>query len=92
VVNRFAALLDLGLRLITLGKIGINRAAGRGQVRPPAWHLAMDQKPPVAARVSGLSWEEAEDLLDWLEAHGIHSAQVAHVIGEGFSVWYGQES
>jgi len=40
---------------------------------------------PVRRR-SGLAKAVAEDLLDWLEAHG-RRCHVSYVDGEGFQVW-----
>jgi hypothetical protein len=37
-------------------------------------------------RASGLSKTEAEELLDCLEAHGVHGCQILHQPGEGFTV------
>jgi hypothetical protein len=41
--------------------------------------------PHNRMKVSGLTQREAEDLLDWLQAHG-QSGQVSFVPGEGFTV------
>ena len=44
--------------------------------------------PPPPARVCGLTKNEAEDLLDWLEATGRHRPTVRYILGEGFSVTF----
>src|SRR5947209_5846817 len=39
-----------------------------------------------SARRTGMTKAEAEDLLDWLEAHDRPAVQVSYKAGEGFSV------
>jgi hypothetical protein len=39
-------------------------------------------------RVWGLTKHEAEDLLDWLEGHGIAEREVLYTDGKGFCVSY----
>ena len=52
----------------------------RGQPRPIPL--------PATSRhcVTGLTKTQAEDLLDCLEAHGIHNCKIAYQEGQGFSV------
>jgi hypothetical protein len=45
-------------------------------------------KPITCIRVSGLTKTEAEELLDWLENHGIQGCQVSYVEEKGFTVWH----
>jgi hypothetical protein len=42
-------------------------------------------RPGTGFRMTGLSKTEAEDLLDWLEAHG-QTGHLSFVAGEGFTV------
>jgi hypothetical protein len=53
---------------------------------------ARDHRPVVrakgAGRVCGLTKGSAEDLLDWLEAHGRRGRVLIPVAGEGFTVEY----
>ena len=43
--------------------------------------------PTISTRcVTGLTKNEAEDLLDCLEAHGIQNCKIAYQEGQGFSV------
>ena len=48
--------------------------------------LAGTQQQPL--RVAGLNKSQAEDLLDWLEAHGLRDCHVAYTAGKGFTVSY----
>jgi hypothetical protein len=53
---------------------------------------ARDHRPSVkakgAGRELGLTKGRAEDLLDWLEAHGRRGQVLIPVAGEGFTVEY----
>lgn len=40
------------------------------------------------AEVRGLTKQEAEDLLDWLEANGYQHRELNYVTGKGFAVRY----
>src|SRR5712692_5891776 len=43
-------------------------------------------QPQRSIRVSGLNKEQAEDLLDWLEANGYRGYTIAYAAGRGFTV------
>ena len=38
--------------------------------------------------VTGLTKAQAEDLLDWLEAHACRNYHLSYVIGKGFTISY----
>ena len=51
---------------------------------------AVFRRPPCAAafkQADGLSKLQAEELLDCLEAHGIHDCQASYQPGQGFTVF-----
>jgi CheY-like chemotaxis protein len=47
---------------------------------------ALRDQAPGQETVSGLSKSQAEDLLDWLQAHGCHDCSVEWEEGQGFCV------
>lgn len=51
-------------------------------------NLVRAQVNPSERVVSGLTKAEAEDVLDWLEAHGKTGARVRFQTGKGYSVTY----
>ncbi|HLN27116.1 MAG TPA: hypothetical protein VK395_05190 [Gemmataceae bacterium] len=54
---------------------------GSGNLPPPHQRFT---SPP--ANGAGLTKTQAEDLLDWFEAHGIHDRRVSYLPGKGFIV------
>ena len=68
-------LLLSGLRFMASGKVP---SQGRRRLHP-----RMDS---AGEEGRGLTKTEAEDLLDWLEAHGIQDRQVSYQPGKGFFV------
>jgi CheY-like chemotaxis protein len=48
--------------------------------------VRMQVRRPAAAWLSGLTNAEAEDWLDWLEAHGSPAAELSYQEGTGFGV------
>ena len=41
---------------------------------------------PKTLHKTGLTKTEAEDLMDWLEAHGYRQLQLSYTSGQGFAV------
>jgi DNA-binding response OmpR family regulator len=66
--------------------IAWTRALMRPRPAPPADRDAGREPAPETSCRSGLTKEEAEKLLDWLEANGCRHPEVAYKDGEGFLV------
>jgi hypothetical protein len=50
---------------------------------------AWQEDPEGWCRCSGLTERQAENLLDWLEAHGLAPREVSYGEGQGFTVrWH----
>ena len=45
-------------------------------------------KPISPGSVGGLTFRQAEDLLDWLENHGVNKTHLTHSDDNGFTVSY----
>jgi hypothetical protein len=87
--NSLSGLAQRALRIVfgTPGHFAPAEAATRPQqalFRPNFPHMQAASFD-AAPRRTGLSMTEAEDMLDWLEAHG-QSGKVSFVPGEGFAV------
>jgi hypothetical protein len=82
---RFAANLGNGaVRAFNGRQILANTSRAR-IVSPMAdSHMKTNQIHPVS--LSGLSMNQVEELLDWLENHGVCDSQVEYVSGQGFTV------
>jgi len=69
------ALLVYSLRFMSMMR------RGPGNVPPPHQRFTS-----LRGNGPGLTKTQAEDLLDWFEAHGIHDRRVSYLPGKGFIV------
>lgn len=69
---------------------GLGWAGGRDAERLPAGSAPDTAAPQSdAMRRSGLVKTDAEDLLDWLEAHGCRHFEISSLSGDSFAVrWW----
>jgi hypothetical protein len=83
----------LGFMAIHRSKIRNPSAGGDGHLPSPDDPVRARLRDVIqgdqagAYRVYGLTKTEAEEVLDWLENHGIRGCQVSYVSGQGFMVW-----
>lgn len=57
-------------------------------VRPRESRMRTDDRRFSPARISGLNKRDAEDMLDWLEAHDVHFRFVTYHPRQGFTIEY----
>ena len=65
-------------------------ALGRGATSDAAERPGRWSEPAAdgTRQVSGLSKQQAEELLDWLEMQGVRESRVKYVRKQGFTVTY----
>src|SRR5437016_4273166 len=88
------ALWGSWLRFVSFSTGALTRREGREGFSRTTLACSMlgidrESNPMFSMRLSGLTKFQAEEMLDWLENHGVCDSQVEYVMGQGFTVWHG---